>query len=218
MNQLFNITFLRHGESEGNLSGLIQGQSDYPLTKKGEEQAGELATIWKSAGTHFDLIISSPLIRASQTAEIIADTLNIPIKYEPLWMERNFGLLQGKRFEDIEQHEPTVDFFHPYEPVGENGESQVELYSRASLALQKILRLPAAAYLVVSHGGILNKALYVIMEITPQAHYNSPIFSFGNIGYAQFSCNPASRQWALLYFVSHYKLIPTQGLNSWKID
>ena len=100
--------------------------------------------------------------------------------------------------QEIDQQIPPVDFFHPYEPIGGNGESQLDLYTRASLALQRIIRQPAGSYLVVSHGGILNKALYVIMGITPQGHYNSPIFHFGNTGYAQFRYNSSSRQWAVI--------------------
>lgn len=215
---MYDIFLLRHGESEGNSLGIIQGQSDYPLTDAGIEQAQRLASRWKSDAVEFDLIISSPLLRASKTAEIIAATLKVPIEYEPAWMERNFGNLQGTSLEEIDHHEHPVDFFHPYEPIGGDGESQVELYSRASLALQKILRRRIGSYLVVSHGGILNKALYVIMGITPQGHYNNPIFFYGNTAYAHFIYNPTTRQWAMVSFVSHVKLVPSQGVDSWKSD
>ena len=73
------ITLLRHGESEGNISGVLQGQTDYPLTKTGIEQAQRLASTWKAQDVKFDLIISSPLLRASQTAQIIATNLGSPI-------------------------------------------------------------------------------------------------------------------------------------------
>src|SRR4030042_6000086 len=159
------ITLLRHGESEGNISEVVQGQSDYPLTPAGMEQAQHIASIWKSEGTTFDLIISSPLKRACQTAEIIASSLKVPIEYDLAWKERNFGHLQGIKLEDINLLTPPVDFFHPYDPMGGNGESQVDLFTRASMALQNILRLPAGSYLIVSHGGILNKVLFVIRGI-----------------------------------------------------
>ena len=215
---MFFITLLRHGESEGNFSGVVQGQSDYPLTPIGKEQAHALASYWKSVGTHFDLIISSPLLRASQTAEIIAASLPSSIEYDPAWKERYFGELQDLKLDDIYQQNPPVDFFHPYEPIGRKGESQVDLYSRASQALQNLLRLPAGSYLIVSHGGILNKALYVIMGITPQGHYNSPIFHFGNTGYAQFRYNSSSRQWAVLSLNNHINQGIEEGASSWKID
>ena len=212
------ITLLRHGESEGNSLGVLQGQSDYPLTAAGVEQAMRLASYWKSNGTKFDLIVSSPLLRASQTTEIIANSLKAPIEYDPAWKERNFGHLQGADLHEIDQRIPPVDFFHPYEPIGGNGESQLDLYTRASLALQKIIRQPAGSYLVVSHGGILNKALYAIMGITPQGHYNSPIFHFGNTGYAQFRYNSSSRQWAVINLNNQLTQDQAVGVIAWKQD
>jgi 2,3-bisphosphoglycerate-dependent phosphoglycerate mutase len=215
---MYAITLLRHGESEGNLSGIIQGQSEYPLTPIGEEQAQRLASLWKSDEVRFDLIISSPLRRASQTAIIIATTLKVPIEYEPAWKERNFGQLQGIKLDDVNQLTPPVDFFQLYEPIGVTGESQLDLYTRASQAIQNVLRRPEGSYLIVSHGGILNKALFVIMGITPQGHYNSPLFRFGNTGYAQFHYFPLSRQWALIGFISQFLLPQSQGVNSWQTD
>lgn len=212
------ITLLRHGESEGNSLSVLQGQSDYPLTGAGVEQAKRLASYWKSNDTKFDLIVSSPLLRASQTAEIIADCLKVPVEYDPSWKERNFGNLQGADLQEIDHRIPPVDFFHPYEPIGGNGESQLDLYTRASMALQKIIRQPAGNYLVVSHGGILNKALYVIMGITPQGHYNSPIFHFGNTGYAQFRYNSSSRQWAVINLNNQLTHDLAEGIISWKQD
>jgi broad specificity phosphatase PhoE len=215
---MYFITFLRHGESEGNQSSLLQGQSDYPLTSAGIEQAQHLASFWKSLDTKFDLIISSPLLRASQTAEIISNCMKVPIEFDPAWKERNFGRLQGAELQEIDQRTPQVDFFHPFDPIGGNGESQLDLYIRASQALQKIIRQPSGSYLVVSHGGILNKALYVIMGITPQGHYNSPIFHFGNTGYAQLRYNPSSRQWAVIGLNCYLDPAQDEGIISWKQD
>ena len=212
------ITLLRHGESEGNSSGVLQGQSEYPLNPVGFEQAHRLARYWKSQKVKFDLIISSPLMRASQTAEIIANVLKVPMEFDPAWNERNFGHLQGTDLHELDQQHPPVDFFHPYEPIGGNGESQLDLYSRASQALQKIIRQPAGSYLVVSHGGILNKTLYVIMGITPQGHYNSPIFHFMNTGYAQFRYNSSTRQWAVLSLNNQISSDQPDGLVEWKLD
>jgi broad specificity phosphatase PhoE len=212
------ITLLRHGESQGNLSGVLQGQSDHPLTSSGIQQAQKLASIWKSDNTHFDRIISSPLRRTSQTSEIIAASLEVPLEFDPLWKERNFGRLQDMKLDEINKLDPPLDFFHPYEPIGGTGESQLDLYNRACQALQDILRRPDGAYLIVSHGGILNKALFVIMGITPQAHHNSPIFHFGNTAYAQFSYNLSSHQWAMLGFIGQAQPPPSGGFISWKND
>jgi broad specificity phosphatase PhoE len=217
MSQHF-ITLLRHGESVGNSSRVLQGQSDYPLTPIGVEQAQRLAYFWKLRGAKFDLCISSPLTRARQTAEIIANTLEVRVEYDPAWMERNFGALQGSNLDEIEQWQPKVDYFHPYEAIGGDGESMLDLYLRASHAIQNLLRQPAGSYLVVSHGGILNKAVYVILGITPQGHYNSPIFHFGNIGYAQFRYNSILRQWAVLSLNHQLADDSSEGTTEWQQD
>ncbi len=215
---MHQITLLRHGESEGNLEGILQGQLDYPLSFAGEEQVKMLAAYWRSQSTQFDLIISSPLLRASQTAEIISTVLRTPVAYDHSWMERNYGRFQGTKVKEIEERTPAVDFFHPYEPIGENGESQVDLYNRASIALQQIIRHPEGSYLVVSHGGILNKALFVVLGITPQGHYNSPVFHFSNCGYAQLRYNSGSRQWAVVSLNSHLSKFQDHGVKSWNHD
>jgi broad specificity phosphatase PhoE len=214
---MYQITLLRHGESEGNLQGLIQGQADFPLTEAGKDQASRLASYWKAQGVKFDRIICSPLERALQTAEIIAKALGTPIDLEPFWMERNFGHLQGKKLDELHHQSPPIDFFDPFNPVGGTGESQVDLYTRACLAIQKLLKSPAGNYLIVSHGGILNKALFVILGITPQSHYQSPIFHFGNTGYAQFRYNSTYRQWAILS-LNQLAHLQFEGINNWTID
>jgi broad specificity phosphatase PhoE len=73
---------------------------------------------------------------------------------------------------------------HPYQAVGETGESQWELYLRAGRAVQNLLKNPPGRYLVVSHGGILNLAFYAILGIAPQANFTGPRFRFANTAYA----------------------------------
>ncbi len=72
---VYPFVFLRHGESVGNVESRWQGQSDYPLTEKGRAQARALAERWKKEDVKFDLIITSTLARAQETAEIVASYL-----------------------------------------------------------------------------------------------------------------------------------------------
>jgi broad specificity phosphatase PhoE len=74
---MFELTFLRHGESEGVQNKILQGHIDLPLTHKGRDQICTLANFWLKNGETFDKIISSPLKRAKETSEIIASCLNI---------------------------------------------------------------------------------------------------------------------------------------------
>ncbi len=198
----YTLTLLRHGESEGNAAGVIQGQSDHPLTDKGRQQAQALADRWKAQGIGFDWVIASPLRRARETAEIVAATLGMPVMLDPTWLERGFGAGEGLNPDDIRQQNPEVDFYHPYQAVAEGGESSVEVYQRALNGLMGIMHRPAGRYLIVSHGAMLNMMNFAMIGIAPQGHYNSPRFRFGNTAYAQWRYNTSTRQWYLLSFVN----------------
>ena len=98
---VYTFVFLRHGESVGNAEARWQGQSDYMLTEKGRAQARLLAERWKSEGMKFDLIISSPLLRAKETAEIIASALDAKLELDPILMERHIGEMEGLTAEEV---------------------------------------------------------------------------------------------------------------------
>ena len=155
----FHIILLRHGESVGNAEGYHQGQSDFPLTETGYAQAKALAAHWIAKGVVFDKVIASPQSRAKQTAEIIANALGYEIEYDPIWMERDNGVLAGLHHDVAREKYPPKDFIPLYEPIGLTGESQWELFLRAGLAIQSILSQPPGRYLIVSHGGLLNMVL-----------------------------------------------------------
>ena len=121
---IYNITVLRHGESQGNFEGRHQGQADFPLTEVGRQQTNALVDRWKAEKNSFDLIISSPLMRARETAEIIATALGIPLVFDTLWMERDNGLMAGLSEEEVRETLPQMDFIHPYQPIGQQGEGQ----------------------------------------------------------------------------------------------
>src|SRR5271157_343429 len=90
---VYTIFLLRHGESVGNAEDRFQGQSDFPLTDKGRAQARALAERWLEEDMEFDLCISSPLARASQTAEIITTRLGLSLEFDPVWKELHNGQL-----------------------------------------------------------------------------------------------------------------------------
>src|SRR4030067_1845010 len=125
---IYGITLLRHGESQGNFEGRHQGQADFPLTELGRQQTKALADRWKTEKKSFDLVISSPLVRAHETAVLTSTELYAPLELDPLWMERDNGLMAGLSEEEVRETLPQLDFIHPYQPVGQTGESQWELF------------------------------------------------------------------------------------------
>lgn len=196
----YDIIFLRHGESVGNLENRFQGHADFPLTETGQAQANALAMRWQEEGCAFDLIISSPLARARETAEIIRTRLDVPLEFEPDWMEINNGLLAGMNDEEADRKVPRPQFMTPFTHYGKTGESRWELYLRAGRAIQHLLDRPPGRYLVVAHGGILNMTMYAILGIPLQADFSGPRFMFDNTTFASFTYEPEHHNWHLLNF------------------
>ncbi len=195
--QPFHITVLRHGESVGNAESRWQGQADYPLTDTGRAQARALAKRWKNERAKFDLVIASPLMRARETAEIIASALNVNIEFEPLWLERDNGEFSGLTVHEVRQNFGQSQFSTPYDPVGGDGEGDWELFLRAGQALQSLLKREPARYLIVSHGGLLNQFMHAVIGVAPQANNAGTRFRFGNTAFSQLMYYPNQHRWAI---------------------
>lgn len=193
----FHITLVRHGESVGNAEARWQGQADYPLTDTGRAQARALAERWKNENAKFDLLISSPLIRTKETAEIIAATLNVTVEFDPLWLERDNGDFSGLTAYEVRQNFTHPQFSTPYDPVGGDGEGDWELFLRAGQALQSLLKREPARYLIVSHGGLLNQFMHAVIGVAPQANNSGTRFRFGNTAFAQLMYYPHQHRWAI---------------------
>lgn len=195
--QTYRFIFLRHGESVGNAENRFQGQSDFPLTDTGREQARALAARWLRAGQSFDQCLASPLARARETAEIVTGTLGVPLELDPVWMEWENGKLAGLTHEEGDRLFPRPAFIHPYQPIGRTGESRWELYLRAGRGVQALLERPPARYLIVSHGAILNMTMYAMLGISPQANFNGPHFRFQNTAFSTLTYFPHEHRWRL---------------------
>lgn len=191
----YSVIFLRHAESVGNAEGYYQGQADFPLTERGQAQAKALGTYWLEKKKSFDAAISSPLARARQTAEIITQSLEIPLEFDPIWMERDNGILAGMHHLEAEERYPRPSFIPPFQPIGRTGESQWALFLRAGEAVNKLLQRRPGRYLVVSHGGLLNMVMYVILGLTPQANFQGARFRWRNTAYAEVIYQPTSHTW-----------------------
>jgi 2,3-bisphosphoglycerate-dependent phosphoglycerate mutase len=191
----YRITLLRHGESSGNSQNIFQGHAEYDLTEKGRAQSKAVATRWLDEGKTFMRIISSPQSRARQTAEIIAEILSLPLEFDSNWKEINNGVLAGLTLDEIGKRYPSPEIITPYEPIGESGESHWDLYLRAGRVVQELIRRPAGNYLVVSHGGFLNRVLYAMLGIVPQANFSGARFRFRNTSFAVVCYDPEQHIW-----------------------
>jgi probable phosphoglycerate mutase len=157
-----HICLTRHGETDWNRQGILQGWLDVPINDRGREQAHDMAAQFAAIG--FAAVWSSPLARAYETAAIIADRLGLPTpqSHEGL-KERHFGAIQGipKRelaelnpvlLEQILRRNPAATF------VG--GESMDEFADRLLAACADIgAQHPGQQVLVITHGWVLDAML-----------------------------------------------------------
>ena len=193
---VYYFTLLRHGESVGNAQARWQGQSDYPLTERGRAQARALAERWESEAVRFDLVIASPLVRARETAEIVAAALDVKVELDPIWMERDIGEMEGLTIEEVRQ-KPQPSYVTPYNSIGGDGEGDWELFLRAGKALHDLLRRPAGSYLIVSHGGMLNQFMHAIVGVAQHADPSGVRFHFENTSFARVIYYPQRHRWAI---------------------
>ncbi len=147
---------LRHGQSEWNARQRWQGHGDPPLTELGRTQAREAAERLANAG--IERIVSSDLLRASETASIVAARIGLATEQDARWRERDIGTWAGFTREEIELRWPAEyahfrsDDAHA-RPGG--GESDAMLRARALEALAALrARYVGARVLVVTHRGI----------------------------------------------------------------
>ena len=101
-NHYCQIYLIRHGETDWNAKGLLQGQSDIPLNKEGEKQTIEAAKKHFKK-IKFAAIFSSDLVRAKRTAEIIALEKKMAVETSVLIRERDFGPFEGKHWQEVEK-------------------------------------------------------------------------------------------------------------------
>ncbi len=94
------VYIIRHGETEWNYLKVMQGSVDIPLNEKGKEQAAKLHELLNDK--HFDLIISSPLLRAKETAEIVNEKFKKEVIIDDRLAERNYGEFEGVKKADFD--------------------------------------------------------------------------------------------------------------------
>ena len=174
MKRLF---YVRHGETDMNVAGLLSGRIETPLTSKGIEQAKAAGKELKQKLLHIDLIVCSPYERTYETAKLIAAEIGYPIEKiqkSDLFIERTFGMLEGT---------PGKDFLdkHEYREIDdvEGSETIEELQKRADSAFKWLQVVEEDNVLVVGHGAFA-RALKRVVEGLPHTHEYEADTSIGN--------------------------------------
>jgi probable phosphoglycerate mutase len=177
------IYLARHGQNEDNVEGILNGHRDRPLTELGRFQAREAGHNVLDHHLHFDMVLTSPLIRASETAEIIAEVagLSKPVVH-PLLIERDFGMMTGKLASEIKAlcspdilETDTITYF--LSPVG--AETFPELIERANRLLEELRDAYSDKTLLLVTHGDMGKMIYAVYYKLPWEQVLTQ-FHFGN--------------------------------------
>jgi broad specificity phosphatase PhoE len=162
------ILLARHGETEWNAAGRLQGHTDIPLNEAGRAQARALAARVAGAGT--GAVVTSDLARARETGEIVAAALGLVAPaIEPALRERRFGVFEGLTRDECAARHPEAWRAWQERIGAPPGAEQQELaVARMAEALARIAAGEGGPVLVVSHGGVMRLWLMdVLGEVVP---------------------------------------------------
>ncbi len=145
------LYFIRHGQSEANLTGRFAGHSDFPLTELGKRQAQYTADYVKQ--NRFTVVYTSDLSRAAETGRAVAELLDIPLVTDARLREIYAGEWEGRTFDELQDH---PDFRVWRQQIGisrcTGGESVAELQVRVREAVESIVKAhPGQTVCIATH-------------------------------------------------------------------
>lgn len=156
----------RHGETQWNAENKICGRTDLPLTEKGHQQAQQLAE--KTSQLELDMIVSSPMLRARQTAEPTAKALGLPILTDERLIEQDYGIYEGMDRQTPGFLANKRQFACKYP----GGESMMQLAYRVYGLLEELKEQhPEKRILLVCHGGICRVIRTYFEDMTNEDYF-----------------------------------------------
>jgi len=179
------ILLARHGETDWNSERRWQGHADQPLNDVGREQARELGE--SLAGRAIDVVYSSDLLRAYETAHIVADRIGVPVEVDAGLREVDVGDWSGREHSEVEGIDP--EGFRRWREGGKGwngGESYEEMGARV---VDTVLRLAEShagqTILIVSHGGSIRACRATAAGLSYAGSRVSPIGGMDNCEVAE---------------------------------
>ncbi|GGI16073.1 histidine phosphatase family protein [Gottfriedia solisilvae] len=193
------ILLIRHGQSEADILNVHEGRADFSLTELGIKQVQKMS---KRVHNDFapELIWSSTLKRAKETAIILAEEIGSELHFEDDLMEHNNGVLAGLSFEEAKKI-PIPKY--PHESV-ENGESHIEFRMRMEIIFSRII-VQSSSYkriAIVAHGGVINNLLHSFLKMPIETEFG---FYTGDSGIHLIEINEKGRYIRFLNDTNHIK-------------
>ena len=169
------LIMLRHGQTEYNASGRMQGQMDTKLSDVGIRQAEAVARYMK--GVNIGYVVSSDLSRAAETARIVASSRGLPVHLDTRLRETNLGDWQGQSREDVDRDYPgaRAQWRHNALWAPPGGESRIEVARRARDVINELMLAHPGwddgAVLLVAHGGTIGSLTSDLLELSVEQHH-----------------------------------------------
>ena len=182
------LYLIRHGQSAGNAEGRFGGHGPTPLSNLGREQAEKTAKVLAKGG--IDVIYSSDLLRAVQTAEPLAKLLNLEIHTSSAFRERHVGMLEGLTFAESKDQFPN-DYYalvnRSVNHVISGGESYRHLLRRATAKLNDVIRHHQGGQIAIySHTGAICFLILHLLGAIHRGTKNTPWIITSNCGVNRF--------------------------------
>ncbi len=176
------LLLIRHGETDWNRSGQVMGNQPIPLNQTGEQQARACADML--AQTPIAGIVTSPVLRAVQTADIVARPHAAPVHHAPGLSEIGVGDWINRYWKDLAEDPAKRDWYtHPDRARPSGGETLREVQQRAVAAAEQALRAAQeATYVLVSHGDVIRALLAHYLHLDLNALHHARIDHAGVSG------------------------------------
>ncbi|ATG51783.1 fructose 1,6-bisphosphatase [Brachybacterium vulturis] len=160
------LVLVRHGQTDFNREGRLQGQVDIPLNPTGIRQAESLAPV--VAATPPDVLVSSPLERAVETARLMSRGTDVELRTDDAFLERGFGRWEGLRGEEIRMRWPEQHAdWRAHRPVlGLDVEDRPEVGARVAAACRALVAdHVGGTVMVVAHGAAITLGITALLGL-----------------------------------------------------
>ncbi|MEN3007451.1 histidine phosphatase family protein [Pseudothermotoga sp.] len=166
------IFLIRHAKTDWNDLGLWQGNTDVPLNEAGFEQAKKIAQ--KLSKQHVEVIYTSPLLRARQTAFVISEMLNVPLFVDERLRECEISLWNGLTMQEtLERYYNEYTLWSTQPSVEIEGvESLQKVQDRFLRFVEEIIKKSFESVVVVSHALILRTFICWVLKLPLTEHKN----------------------------------------------
>lgn len=183
------IYLVRHGFTDWNKKKIVQGHTDIPLNEEGEFQAEKLAKELRHV--KFSKAFSSDLLRAKQTAEIVAKEHELLVETTEILRERNFGHLEGQSNERVKEIQKIIASLEESERFSYKHHPSIESDAEVVERLLTFIREMSVAnlgknVLVVTHGGVIR-----VLAIKLGLFSHADNVKVKNLSYLKFDCDGA---------------------------